>query len=202
MTTPSPPVLLPVGKDLGLNHEPDAAVLRSIQCGAHVHDLDETEYQLWRAAHQEPPADNFDRAALLHAAARPDPTQAIERLLVDGLLIEADLVADPRPVLTCYRLIPTAEGLGNTTEKPDGYRIGRPGSAAIEVSLATYGLWAYSYAVGSMWAGCLDLASAPPAHRSAITVDDAAADLAAHLPLIVSTYFGYLDPLGIARATC
>jgi hypothetical protein len=169
------PVLIPVGHSLGPEHLSDPLVY-VLRVGWGRVELTEEEFTVWLRAHGVIPPESpaaqavaerrlitevgplsaarSDVAASLVDHAR-DPDAAIETLLSRGLLRQVrpgseDLLAFARD----HRVLPLAQGLGNSTENPELYRVGAGPVTLATLGLGGYLLWARGGLDGSLWESC------------------------------------------------
>ncbi len=121
----------------------------------------------------------------------------MQRLVDTGLLVEFDPAADSMiEFLRSHRLFPTGEGLGNTRESPEYFRIGRDGNVLFHVLSEVYTLWGLSHNNKSMWDSVgeffrgLDQDPVIPYDRAGL-----GSIFAAAIPLLVAGRCAYLQPL-------
>lgn len=208
-----PVVIVPVGLSMGPSYRyatpPDPVPeYWEVRLGAESAELDADEFQVWGRAFLDPPRHErleVNRASVLRdtvaaglGPANPEPV--LERLLDRGLLLEYDTDGPYEVVFRRVKLFPLAEGMGNTPEEPDRYHIGHNGVSLVKVAPLVSGLWAVSSLDPSLWHACVgmgednqrDLAAGMDLDR--VTADDAAAEIAVTLPMLIAAGCAFLDP--------
>lgn len=200
MTTIIVPVGFGNGPRFGIDGGPDPAfyeVLRADQSIA----LPPEAYQVWLTAHADIEAHAnlaFTRDRLIELA-EPSVGNATAGLV--DRLVSSRVLAEYEPgtpsaleFLRAHRIYPTAEGLGNTAEEPETFRIGKNGEVLLEVVPDVYTFWCGSYNSASIWEDIvkydLDFQDDQP-----LTTDELAQMFSAAIPMIVAARCGFLEPL-------
>lgn len=203
-------IVMAVGKSLGPWFDPAKPEKQEpeyvkIHAGEGVGEFTVEQAIVWDAARRgefSAHADHkFNRAAL-EALVRKNsgiknPSAAVDFLLREGVLVEADLDDDTmKPFLKKYRLIPTAESLGNYKDKRDLYSLSREGQVLMPISLGARAIWAFSYLDGSLWNGCEREAQSWRKQGSKVTAETFGREIAEFLPAIIAVGAGILEPIG------
>jgi hypothetical protein len=209
-----PAVIVPVGLYLGPSYRyvtpPDPTPeYWEVRFGADSGELDADEYRVWATAFLDPKRHErleINRSSLLLDLIVADrgPTDAVgvlDRLLEQGLLLEYDTDGSLEKAFSRIRLFPLAEGLGNTPEEPDRYRIGHNGVSLVEVAGVVRGLWAASSLDPSLWHACAGMdednrqAIAAGEDLERLTADEAARQIAITMPMLIASGCAFLDPV-------
>ncbi|GAA1686263.1 hypothetical protein [Fodinicola feengrottensis] len=199
-------IIVPVGFDNGPRYDPDAAP----DSGPEYYEVSERRnsaelpfdaYEVWQLAHvdvQSHAAGEFSRDRLIELAARTgrDANGIVNRLVATGLLVEYE-VGTPSAikVLQSHQLHPTGQGIGNTQEHPEIFRIGRNGEVLLEVVNEVYTFWTVSHGYPSIWDAVQDDAQAIPAGLPYQTAEELGYLFAAAIPMIVASHMGVLEPI-------
>ncbi|WP_163508621.1 hypothetical protein [Fodinicola acaciae] len=186
---------------IGSGPEPEFyEVLRADQSIALPHDA----YQVWLTAHADIESHanlTFTRERLVELAepsVGDGTTELVERLLSSRVLAEYEPGAESAlHFLRTHRLFPTAEGLGNTAEEPETFRIGKNGEVLLEVVPDVYTFWCGSYNSSSIWDDIVkyDLGLMSGSEEAPLTLEELAQMFSAAVPMIVAARCGFLEPL-------
>lgn len=213
-----PTVIVPVGFIMGPEFGSDGPQDRppqhyEVHFGGDPQDLSEEEFATWAGAFVDPTRHanlEVDRKALEEflrnddglVGRMADPVPLVSALLERGLLIEFDpLEGDLQELFTNLRLFPQGQGLGSTPEDPALYRIGFGPQPVARVTSNVYQLWSYSLTFPALWDACVDMAEAantelePGEEPLGIQPVELAREVAAAIPLLVSSGAAFIDPL-------
>ncbi|GIG63767.1 hypothetical protein [Phytomonospora endophytica] len=202
-------IIMAVGKSLGPYFDPKQPGKQEpeyfeIHAGEGVGEFTGDQVLVWDLARQEPEIQalhKFDRAALEKVVRTKtkikDPSPHVDFLLGEGVLVEVDLQneKEAKSFLKKYRLVPTADGYGNSPANFDQFTLGRNGQVLMPISLRARSIWAYSHMRGSVWDGCESQAKGWRKAGKDVNAADFGMEIAAHLPLIVSCGAGVLEPM-------
>lgn len=211
----SRPVIVPVGISLGWDYwygdpEQRAKGYFQVHQGLAYVDLDRAELAAWMGAF----ADLGRHAALevtretlardLTARGMPDAASVVGRLIERGLLVEFDPVAGPlHELFDAVRLYPLGDGLGNTPDQPDMFRLGVGGEELLSVDPVSHAVWSRGMTDATLWQACATLVSSmneqlAAQEGAAVSVDEVAREVAGALPALVAAGCAYIDPLNYA----
>ncbi|MQA03526.1 MAG: hypothetical protein GEV07_12675 [Streptosporangiales bacterium] len=208
-----PPVLVPVGMSLGWDYWYDDPEQRDEQYyQAHLAyeyaDLSRAEFTAWLAAFNDlgrHARHEVTRETLVRDLAVQGMTDAayvVTRLLDRGLLVEFEPSEGPvEPLLSAVRLYPLGDGLGNTQEQPELFRLGVEDEPLVEVDAITYTVWSYALTTPTAWDACATLAgslqdaAAQEEEPEAVTAENVARAVAGALPALISAGCAYIDPV-------
>lgn len=199
-------ILLPIGFDTG-PHWQDSAVTRPgyyevlTTADAPVL-LSPRSYDIWDAAFSSPATTwqgLIDLSIRTGAVTVAEPTAVVDELLALGLL--ASVNPGSRRAAECflraYQLTPSGQGLGNSPEGTDGYRIGPAHGGrtypVVSVTAALYAVWANSGFYVTVWDAIAALAARWwPRNRTAAA--QLADETAAAIPVLVAARCAVLQP--------
>jgi hypothetical protein len=159
-------LLIPVGHDLGVLY-PESGSDRhrqQVRLGAEVMELEDQDFAVWLLAHGTDSDDRPTRESLTERAGKLGLATdavgvAIERFLVDGLLVAVDPVSDAVVRFAQeHQLFPLLHGLGPDPEQPWLQTIGMLNQPVVQVSNALYDVWAWTQLAPELWTGCQDAA--------------------------------------------
>ncbi|GAA1668911.1 hypothetical protein [Fodinicola feengrottensis] len=200
MTTIIVPVGFGNGPRFGIDGGPEPAfyeVLRADESIALPHGA----YQVWLTAHADIEAHAtlaFTRDRLVELA---EPSVGSGTAGLVDRLISSRVLAEYEPgsgsaleFLRTHRLYPTAEGLGNTAEEPEMFRIGKNGEVLLEVIPDVYTFWCGSYNSTSIWDDIVKY-DREFEEEQPLTVEELAQMFSAAIPMIVAARCGFLEPL-------
>jgi hypothetical protein len=196
-------IIVPVGFDNGPRYDPDTPErgpeFYEIVQNRDVVKLPLEAYEVWQSAHIDVPSHakgEFTRGRLAEMAAAPgrDTAAVVGRLEATGLLVEYEVgTSSAIKAMQTHRLLPTGEGIGNTQEHPETFRIGRNGDVLLEVINEVYTFWSVSHGYASMWDAVLDDARDIPAGLPYTNAEELGHLFAAAIPMIVATRTGVLQ---------
>ncbi|MGW4465838.1 hypothetical protein [Micromonospora sp. NPDC004704] len=204
---------MPVGLSMGPRYRyvrpPDPTPeCYEIHLGDDLVELTETEAAVWAAAfvdaerHAKLAVNRKSLIQLVQTAPKPEPRAAevVDDLIARGLLVEFDPEGNLEPVFRHHKLLPLGQGLGSTAEEPHLHRVGFGNQVAIGLPVDVYGLWAFSHRDPNLWQACV-LYSDDSENQAEgddpmnATPQDVAQDVAANLPLMISSGCAFLDPV-------
>jgi hypothetical protein len=131
------------------------------------------------------------------------PGPVVDSLLKRGLLVELDPEsAGLEELFSRVQLYPLRDGLGNSVDQPDAYRIGRGAEMFVGIPWEQYALWSHSMTCRSLWDACVEFANGANddlrAGEQAWTPEWLATGVALVLPALLTSGTAYLDPLNYA----
>lgn len=199
-------IIVPVGFDNGANYDVNARpgdqpldyeVVKRVD----IVNLPLDAYEVWQSAHVDVQAHakgEFTRERLAELSDRPgrDTVALIDRLIASELLVEFEVgTTSSTKLLQTHRLFGSGEGMGNSAEHPETYRIGRDGDVLLEVVNEVYTLWSVAYAYPSIWDFVLeDIRNIPPGVPYS-SAEELGHLHAAAIPMLVATRTGVLQPV-------
>lgn len=198
-------IIVPVGFDNGPRYDPDTPEqgpeFYAISEKRNVVQLPQDAYEVWQIAFvdvQSHADGEFTRERLIQLAAQGgrDAEDTVNRLLATGLLVEYE-VGTPSAIkmLQTHRLNPTGQGIGNTEEHPEIFRIGHNGEALLEVVNEVYTFWSVAHGYPNIWEAVLEDAQNIPPGLPYTNAEELGYLFAAAIPMIVATRMGVLEPL-------
>lgn len=210
-----PLVILPVGMSMGQDYgqgDPDQrpSEYLEVHLGRGPVALTVDEVTAWTTALLDPERHaNHDvtRQSLEQSLRRAEvgleeSDTVVSGLLDRGLLVEFDPAEGPlEELFRAHQLLPLAQGYGNSPDDPFRYQIGFGGHVVVSVSADVYDIWGYALTGSTLWDACAALAEGintderAGAQRLASTADDVARDVAAALPVLVTSGCALLDPV-------
>ncbi|WP_428964199.1 hypothetical protein [Micromonospora fluostatini] len=209
-----PRVIVPAGLSMGPRFRyvrpPDPIPeCYEIHLGDDLVELTETEAAVWAAAfvdaerHAKLQVNRESLIRLLETAPKPEPqaTTLVDGLIERGLLVEFDTDGNLEPIFRRHKLLPLGQGLGSTAEAPHLHRVGLANQPILAVPNSVYGLWSFSFQSPSLWEACVYYAAADQEELMedeeplGMTPAEVATEVANHLPLIIATGCGFLDPV-------
>jgi hypothetical protein len=198
-------IIVPVGFDNGPRFGPSGGVepdFYEVTVGSQSAGLPRDAYQVWSTAHVDVQSHarlQFTRRRLVELSeplVGPGAAEVVERMLADNLLVEFEPSSrSALGLLQAYNLHPTAQGMGNSGERPEVFRIGRDGNVLLEVVPDVYSFWCGSFTAASMWDEIQRFAKELPA-GAPLNAEELGHVLSAAVPMIVSSRCGFLEPVG------
>lgn len=208
-----PPVLVPVGMSLGWDYWYDDPEQRDeqhyqVRLGYEYADLTRAEFTAWlaafndldRHARHEVTRDTLVRQ--LTGQGMAEAAGVVARLVDRSLLVEFEPTEGPvEELLRAVRLYPLGDGLGNTREQPELFRLGVEDEPLVEVDAITYTVWSYALTTPTAWDACATLAeslreaAAREEEPDAMTAENVARAVAGALPALISAGCACLDPV-------
>ncbi|GAA1698548.1 hypothetical protein GCM10009765_54960 [Fodinicola feengrottensis] len=198
-------IIVPVGFDNGPRFGPDGGTephYYEVTVGSQSAGLPRDAYQVWSTAHVDVQAHarlQFTRRRLIElceALVGPAAGTVVERMLADGLLAEFEPGSRTAlELLRNYNLHPSAQGMGNSAERPEVFRIGRDGNVLLEVVPDVYSFWCGAFTGSSLWEEVLRYEKELPPDAP-LNAEELGHVLSAAVPMIVSSRCGFLEPAG------
>jgi hypothetical protein len=128
-----------VGHDVGVFHTGDGArPVHQVRVGAALVDLDAARFETWTAAHS---TDDLPR------------DESVDALVRDGLLVGLEAVPS-------HRLLPLAQGLGNSAEQPWMFSVGLLYQPLVLMTAPMFDLWQWAHLSADLRTACEDSAAA------------------------------------------
>lgn len=173
MSQADPKVLVPVGQDLGPERTGPSAsgYVYRVFDGVDVHELDDDEYGVWKAAAGDPRSgDAAWGPELAMAAARrsgiDDPSAAMDDLVERGLLAEVLIGSeDAIRFSVLHRVDARMHILGASADLVPGAAIGLPGQPLTAVSADCANLFLYGPVYDDLWTACGAVAEVTPTEQ-------------------------------------
>ncbi|WP_163510475.1 hypothetical protein [Fodinicola acaciae] len=195
-------IIVPVGFDNGPRYaasESTSSYYELLLSHDEGLELPADAYRAWTLAATDLQAHQdlaFTRERLIKlASAGPENVEQAEGI-IQGL-VEAGALAEYEPgtqsaieILRRHRMFPFAQGMGNTPDRPDMFRIGRNGEVLLEVYSDIYSVWSLNLDNSNIWEMIEEFCQ-PPAPLSA---EETAYMFAQALPTLVTLQLGYLMP--------
>ncbi|MBE1477896.1 hypothetical protein [Actinophytocola algeriensis] len=186
--------VLPVGHDLGVFHVGDGvtAPVQQVRIGADIVDLDPVRFAAWTAAHGVPSEDGSVPSVTADGLRAEHGEEVVADLVRDRLLTAVDPAA---PFAEGHRLLPLAQGLGNSPEYPWMFSVGLLYQPLAVMTGAMYDLWQWGCLSPDLWSACAEAAEAA---KQAGSTEDEQTDPARMLAGAI----GVLPQLLAARVAC
>lgn len=161
--------VLPVGHDLGAFHVGDGvtAPVQQVRVGAEIIDLDAAHFAAWTAAHGVPTEEGSVPAVTVGGLGAEHGEEIVADLVRDRLLAAVDPAA---AFAERHRLLPLAQGLGNSEEYPWLFSVGLLYQPLAVMTGAMYDLWQWACLSPDLWSACEEAAGA--AKQAGATEDE------------------------------
>lgn len=151
--------VLPVGHDLGAFHVGDGVTppVQQVRIGADIVDLDGPRFAAWTAAHGVPSEDGVAITITADDLIAAHGAEVVADLVRDRLLTPAD---PAEAFATTHRMLPLAQGLGNTDEYPWLFSVGLLYQPMAVMTGVMYDLWQWACLSPDLWSACTEAAAA------------------------------------------
>jgi hypothetical protein len=161
--------VLPVGHDLGVFHVGDGvtAPVQQVRVGPEIIDLDAAHFAAWTAAHGAPTEEGSVPAITVGELRAEHGEEVVADLVRDHLLTAVDPAA---AFAEGHRMLPLAQGLGNSPEYPWLFSVGLLYQPLAVMTGAMYDLWQWACLSPDLWSACEEAAEA--AKQAGATEED------------------------------
>ncbi len=151
--------VLPVGHDLGVFHVGDGVTpaVQQVRVGAEVVDLDAAHFAAWTAAHGVPSETGAVPVVTAAGLRAEHGDVVVGDLLRDRLLTAVEPAGE---FAAGHRLLPLAQGLGNSAEYPWMFSVGLLYQPIAVMTGAMYDLWQWAELSPDLRSACAEAAGA------------------------------------------